>query len=992
MPIPKKGITYLGHLITVDGVIPDPRKIDAVKNFPIPKTRKNIKQFLGLTGYYRRFIRDFAKTAKPLNQLLKKEVPFKWTSEQQNAFESLRDRIRSQPILQYPDFKKPFLVTTDASNYAIGAVLSQGIIGKDLPIAYGSRALNSAEINYFTTEKELLACVWAVQHFRPYLYGRDFTLVTDHRPLVWLHSLKDPVSRLARWKIKLNEYNYTIIYKPGRINCNADALSRNPCEVATENGPGGDAPPLTRAGSVVMSGNHAPCGEMFRVGVTCARDYENERDLESLIATVFTSCGTPETVKLTETSNALEDSSTGGTRCESETSDGSARLPQAQHPHVSEERVIAEGGGQGPGIGQFIITTNDALAAGENLDSLSRKEKINDGGGTPFGSVSDNGISLLLEKLHSDSFPVTPSKIVAGQGSQKRLVEKIPRDLTQASSGQGVKISAVETVGVSGGGGECPYLADERMGSASQDGNGPNLKSTGSKNSSIFLMGDSCIIYSKDKISMGKSHIVNFVSADGDFSSPVNQELIKDKILDAKLLKEQKLPLGHLVVLANNGRHIFNLVVKSRANENPFLNILSGSLHRLKEAMIILKIQSAKICRVGNNLDQINWTSVEQIIRQHFTGSGLKLCVCSAEIIIPPNLDRENLIKENHESTIAGHKGVSKTYWRIRENYYWKSLKNDVREFVRLCRKCQENKLVRVKTRQPMKITDTPTQPFEKVQIDIVGPLPETPSGNKYILTIQDNFSKYSDAIPLLTIDSVSVAYALAEEFISRYGCPRAIHTDQGSNFISNIMKTFCKIFKIEKITSTAFHPQSLGSLERSHHSLVEYLKTFSDKKSWDQWLRYAVFSYNTSIHESTGYAPYTLVFGREARVPTSLSSEEVPRTYVQYVSELFRKIADIQANAVENLIAAKMRSKRYYDQKLNPKNFKEGDFVYLLKEPSISKLDPQYKGPYIIERLLGDSNAEIIVSDTKRKIVHLDKLKLAALPATIDENDGSKN
>ena len=179
---------------------------------------------------------------------------------------------------------------------------------------------------------------------------------------------------------------------------------------------------------------------------------------------------------------------------------------------------------------------------------------------------------------------------------------------------------------------------------------------------------------------------------------------------------------------------------------------------------------------------------------------------------------------------------------------------------MRLCRKLQENKLVRVKTRQPLKITDTPKQPFEKVQIDIVGPLPETPSGNKYILRIQDNFLKYPDAIALSSLNSVSIAHALAEEFISWYGCPKMIHIDQGSNFTSNIMKTFCKIFKIENITSTAFHPPSLGSLERSHHSLIEYLKTFGNKQNWDQWLRYAILSYNTSTHASTGYAPYTLV------------------------------------------------------------------------------------------------------------------------------------
>ena len=157
----------LGHSISSEGVKPDPGKIKAVKSFPIPKTKKNIKQFLGLIGYYRRFIPDMAKTAKPLTRLLKADVPFVWDNDVQSAFENLRDTICSEPLLQFPDFKQPFLVTTDASNYAVGAVLSQGQIGKDLPIAYASRTLSSAETNYSTIEKEILAVIYAVDHFRP---------------------------------------------------------------------------------------------------------------------------------------------------------------------------------------------------------------------------------------------------------------------------------------------------------------------------------------------------------------------------------------------------------------------------------------------------------------------------------------------------------------------------------------------------------------------------------------------------------------------------------------------------------------------------------------------------------------------------------------------------------------------------------------------------------------------------------------------------------
>jgi len=224
----RREVNYLGHVISETGVKPDPKKILAVQEFPRPKNAKNIKQFLGLAGYYRKFIPDFSKIAKPLTELLKKDVKFIWTSKQEDAFVYLRNSLCSEPLLQYPDFTKPFIVTTDASGYAIGGILSQGAIGKDLPIAYTSRLLNNAESNYSTIEKELLAIVYCVNYFRPYLYGHKFLLVTDHKPLVWLHSVKDPTSRLVRWRLKLAEYEYEVIYKAGKINVNADALSRNP--------------------------------------------------------------------------------------------------------------------------------------------------------------------------------------------------------------------------------------------------------------------------------------------------------------------------------------------------------------------------------------------------------------------------------------------------------------------------------------------------------------------------------------------------------------------------------------------------------------------------------------------------------------------------------------------------------------------------------------------------------------------------------------------
>lgn len=224
----RREVQYLGHIISDAGVKPDPSKIACVSKFPVPKSPKDIKSFLGLVGYYRRFIENFSHISKPLTSLLKKDVLFTWTPEQQKAFDLLKTKITTAPILQFPDFSKPFVLTTDASNYAISAILSQGEVGKDLPISFASRTLNKAEGNYSTTEKECLAIIFGTKTFRPYLFGHKFSILSDHKPLQWLFNCKDPGSKLVRWRLKLEEFDYEIKHKVGKLNSNADSLSRNP--------------------------------------------------------------------------------------------------------------------------------------------------------------------------------------------------------------------------------------------------------------------------------------------------------------------------------------------------------------------------------------------------------------------------------------------------------------------------------------------------------------------------------------------------------------------------------------------------------------------------------------------------------------------------------------------------------------------------------------------------------------------------------------------
>ena len=240
-------VAYLGHVIGRDGVKPNPEKIIAIKKFPKPTTVRGIRQFLWLSGYYRRFIQDYAELAKPLSDLLKKDVKWEWGCNQRRSFRKLRRYLCSEPILQYPDFQKTFKLTTDASEYAVVAIPSQERNGVDMPIAYFSKLMNACKQKYAKAEKECLAVLYAVMNFRPYLYGREFILACDYEPIHWIKYVENPGARLLRWRLRLQDYQYKFEYKQGKLNRSVEALSGNPVlkessEISSESSKDSDYP------------------------------------------------------------------------------------------------------------------------------------------------------------------------------------------------------------------------------------------------------------------------------------------------------------------------------------------------------------------------------------------------------------------------------------------------------------------------------------------------------------------------------------------------------------------------------------------------------------------------------------------------------------------------------------------------------------------------------------------------------------------------------
>lgn len=707
-------VTFLGHKCTEQGILPDDTKIKSLRNYPKPHDKDAVKRFVAFANYYRKFIYNFAEIAQPLSELTRKSTEFTWEEKHERAFETLKNALTTPQILQYPNFDNEFIIKVDASSLGCAGVLLQERNGIDLPVAYFSKSFQKAEKNKAIIEKELLAIYHSIVAFRPYIYGKKFTVYTDHKPLIYLFTMKNIASKLVRIKLELEEYDFDILHIKGKDNIQADALSRMPF-------------------SVIKTMNE------------------------------------------------------------------------------QSKQVLA-------------ITR-----------SMTRKKK-----------QENNERDVTDEKKSED---------------ETKIYEKL--------SGFDKNIARIKTY-----------------------------------------------INTKNELIIG-AHIKH--------------------------------------------KRIFELT----AHTNEKLLVIISKIEEVALQNGINKIQWAtndKMFEIFNE-NEIKNVSANQL-------KTLRIELIRPVIHVKDEKEKERILKEYHYDRIrGGHCGRNRLYAKLRSQFYWRKMSKDVTKLVKNCMQCKLNK-PRPGTREPMAITTTPQKAFEVIILDTIGPMNKTIYGNTYAITLICDLTKYLITVSIPNKEAKTVAKAIFENLILIYGTPKTIRTDLGTEFKNEIFNELCKLLNVQHHFSTAYHHESLGSIERNHRIFNEYLRAYSNDDTWDINLRYFTYCYNTSFNASLNheYTPFELVFGKKTTQFEWINDKIEPIYNMDDYAKILKKtLQTAQERANKFIEKIKHKNKQYYDTKTNEIKLTLGDLVLVKKEP-YEKFKSIFSGPYKIKQI-EQQNVTIEINNKPYKI-----------------------
>ena len=911
----KSEVEFLGHRIGREGLSVDPQKIDAVKQWPVPTNVSELRSFLGLAGYYRRFIGNYSMTALPLTELTKDEVEWQWSDKEKGAFDQLKQQLSSAPVLLLADPKLPYTIHCDASGFAVGACLMQDQGNGLQPVSYISSKMKPAEINYAPHEQELLALVYACTKWRHYLHnGKPFTVLSDHKSLRYFTTQPDLSARQARWKDRLAEFDFTIKYIEGPKNVVADALSRRSDHQLTQ-------------GQIAQLRGETRTREEFLASIRPM----SEKDFK---------------LKQTPSCSVCAMRALRKVRLVPESAEESAHR-EAQRQMNRDAATTVEP--PAPGLpkankkGAIVMPTQRCTADGKDGKQCRGRTRRGQYCFWHRKKISGTRIARARKKEQGMGLFATKDFAVG------ETIADYSGELVNGGNDSGgpyyLQLRRA-------GGNECIDAARTNSG----DGRWVNdPRGSGKRANCEFAMqaGTTKVrVRAVRAIKAGEEFLLSYGAAYWNCLQQAKKQLKKR----VKLMSDRpQRGMGRKQVLKKIMAPEPQLLA---AAELSALTLVRGDYELIAEA------------RTAALRDKSYQTRLKEPPEGQEARDGL---LWLGERLVVPNdlVLRTKLIAELHDTPTGGHFGRDKTLAAVKKRFHWEGLATTTAAYVAGCDMCQ-----RVKHSQQVKPgllmpLPVPEEIDSHWTMDFVTGLPKTERGHD---TIQGHFSRGGSLKRLAatdtTVDAMRAADTFIDSVVRHHGVPSSIVSDRGPQFVAKFWDALWARLgsKIER--STAHHAETDGKSEREQKTLETWLRAFCTEfpRDWDRLLPLAELALNSMPTAAMGMSPYRLLYGREPALsvdraldqeaPTAVNEE--PSAAVDAAKARWAQMAQAWHRVRGKLLIAQQRMKRNADQHRRPAQFKVGDTVLLATE-HLKVVDAQFNrklahlfcGPFPIKAVI---------------------------------------
>lgn len=877
----KRKVVFLGHLLDgLRGVVaPSPRNVANIAALPAPRCVRELRAFLGTVGYYRTMIANFASIAQPLHALLTKDAPWVWTAEQQQAYETLKMTLLTEPVLRAPDFSRPFIIQVDWCRTAVAACLAQmDDTGQEYAVQFASKAMTGSQLNYCSADGEAFAAVWAIKKFHPYIYGTRTVLITDSMAVRYLQSASasDLHGKLGRYALILQAYDLDIQHKAGKKNSNVDGLSR--------------------LGHLLDPGSSP----------TAEEDYEAETYIQGEGWPVLLSDGMREAAAPTYFTPDPRRGSQGS--ASSHTSPGSAPRPEGSSilrhitnctsqprthdlpfPQPGLQAAGVENAAGGPPSSQRQAQRRPSQAAATGLAAAATVAAAS------CGAHSDGEGPEEQEEQDQQEELAEPSCVVCRQLHPRANL--IFCDAPGCGLPWHFHCLDPPLPGIPKRW-YCPLHLTQPY---DDDWHPPAPRNSSSTS------------LTSSTATTGAGEDAGFVPEGDGKGAPA-----EDTEEEVEIESEEGVPVLGGPSPPKPRRGGRRAGTGEVWTDLPFINFMkTGEMPMDPEKTG--KENFTEMQRLHNKAKGFVWTE----------GRLYKL-LKGQRYWFPPPDQRVGLITEAHG---MAHQGVDKVLSILNSTCFWPNMRGTIKLFTDKCEGCKpgRHKLVRGAPLRPLHVVPM----WSVVHVDLAGPLPATPRGNRYIALCVDGWSKWPEVGALPNKEAATCSRWFWQNWITRYGTPHTVVTDRGREWEGDFHALLTCNRIIHRHTAPN-NPQANGQCERLVGVVMEALRKMvnEEQDDWDEKIFEVAYAYRASRQASTRVSPALCVFGRELTTaaarpepppdPPAWGEEEEeaqglqPEDY-EMLEERRQALEQLAGQVDDNLVKAKARNEKDYRKRRAP-------------------------------------------------------------------------